>query len=107
MDIAAAVRQLRIERDRAANEVQRLDAALAALSGSNRGGRAGKTRTLSVAARARIAAAQRERWAKIKAGKSGNGAKSGKRTLSLVTRARIAKAQRARLAKAKASKKAA
>ncbi|HUD67629.1 MAG TPA: hypothetical protein VMQ17_23810 [Candidatus Sulfotelmatobacter sp.] len=41
MDITTVVRQLRIQRDRAANEVQRPDAALAALGSSNNGIRIG------------------------------------------------------------------
>src|SRR5215472_10485029 len=56
----------REERDRAANELQRLDAAPAALNGTKYGNRTG-THTLSAAARARIAAAQRKRWAKVRA----------------------------------------
>jgi hypothetical protein len=43
-----------------------LNAALAALSGPNGTRRGG---TLSAAARAKIAAAQRKRWAKVKAAK--------------------------------------
>jgi len=64
-DLGAVLAQLKQERDK-------LDRAIAALSGvvgakAHSGGR-GK-RTLSVAARKRIAAAQRARWAKFKAGK--------------------------------------
>lgn len=104
MDIATVVRQLRKERDRAAKEVQRLDAAVAALNGNSYEKRAGGGR-LSAAARARIAAAQRERWAKVRAAKvSANGADSrAKRKLSAAARARIAKAQRLRWAKWKKS----
>jgi hypothetical protein len=104
MDIATVVRQLRKERDRAAKEVQRLDGALAALKGNSRGKRVGGG-TLSAAARARIAAAQRARWAKVRASKgSANGAdRPAKRGLSAAARARIAKAQRLRWAKWKKS----
>jgi hypothetical protein len=104
MDIATVVRQLRKERDRAAKEVQKLDAALTALNGNSYGQRTRGVR-LSAAARARIAAAQRARWAKVRASKgSGNGAHSTtKRTLSAAARARIAKAQRLRWAKWKKS----
>ena len=64
-------------------------------------------RKMSAEARARIAAAQRARWAKSKsksaAGKPAvNGAKK-KRTMSPEGRARIAAAQRARWAKKKAA----
>jgi hypothetical protein len=104
MDIATVVRQLTKERDRAAKEVQRLDAALVALNGNSYGKRTGGG-TLSAAARARIAAAQRARWAKVRASKaSTNQAVSpGKRRLSAAARARIAKAQRLRWAKWKKS----
>jgi hypothetical protein len=65
--LSGVVQQLRKERDRAAKEIERLDGALAALNGSH-GKRTGR-RTLSAAARARIAAAQRARWKKFKATK--------------------------------------
>jgi hypothetical protein len=63
MNIASIIVQLKSERDR-------LDKAIAALSGLGGTGRnsTGK-RTLSAAARARIAQAQRERWRKVKAAK--------------------------------------
>ena len=64
-DLGAVVAQLKAER-------AKLDKAIAALSdvdGNSSGGRGGK-RTLSAAARARIAAAQRARWAKFKARKA-------------------------------------
>ena len=59
---------------------------------------------MSVSGRAKIAAAQRARWAKVR--KSKKPAKAaGKRTLSAATKARIAAAARARWAKAKAAGK--
>ena len=62
VDLSGIIKQLTTERDR-------LNAALAALQGikgaSRRKGRLGK-RTMSAAGRARIAAAQRARWAKLK-----------------------------------------
>ena len=64
MDIASILAQLKLERDR-------LDKAIAALSGLGGTGRAsGRKRVLSSAARARIAAAQRARWKKWKAKKA-------------------------------------
>ena len=62
-DLSAVVAQLKKERDK-------LDRAIAALSGITAGG-AGRRgpRKLSAAARERIAAAQRARWAKFKAKK--------------------------------------
>jgi hypothetical protein len=104
MDIATVVRQLRKERDRAAKEVQRLDAALAALNRNSYGKRTGGG-TLSAAARARIAAAQRARWAKVRAsrGSANETVSPAKTRLSAAARARIAKAQRLRWAKWKKS----
>lgn len=62
-DLSAVIEQLKAERSK-------LDRAIEALSGvaghSSRGGR----RKLSASARARIAAAQRARWAKFKAKKA-------------------------------------
>ena len=94
------VRQLRSERQRAANEVERLDAAIAALGGSTYGRRNGGSR-MSAAARARIAAAQRARWAKIRDGKTQSEPPAPKRTMSAAARAKIAKAQRLRWARQK------
>ena len=75
LTLTTAVRQLKQERARTQKEVEKLDAAirvLSGLTGTGRGlgrGRAGigKRRTMSAAARKRIAAAQRARWAKWKA----------------------------------------
>lgn len=63
---------LKSERDRLRKDVNRLNAAINALGGSAATLRstASKRPTLSAAARARIAAAQRARWAKIKGKKS-------------------------------------
>lgn len=59
--MAGVVQQLRNERDRAARTVEQLDAALPALDGAY--GRSGRRGRLSAVARARIAAAQKARWA--------------------------------------------
>jgi hypothetical protein len=61
-------------------------------------------RTMSASARARIAAAQKARWAKVK-GKTEKPAKSAKRKMSAAGRAKIAAAAKARWAKAKAAGK--
>lgn len=52
-------------------EISRLQRAADALrgTGSNHGGRTGTRPKISAAGKARIAAAQRKRWAKIKAAK--------------------------------------
>ena len=62
-DLGAVVAQLKKERDK-------LDRAIAALSGFTRASGGGGRRRLSAAARERIAAAQRARWAKFKAKKA-------------------------------------
>jgi hypothetical protein len=63
------------------------------------GGRRGR-RKMSAAARAKIAAAQRKRWAKHRKGVKGP--KKGRRKMSAAARARIAASARARWAKVKA-----
>jgi hypothetical protein len=62
-------------------------------------------RTMSASARAKIAAAQRARWARQKKTQGGAGAapKKGRRKMSPAARAKIAAAARARWAKAKAA----
>ena len=86
-NLNVALRQLREERRQAQTQVERLDQAIAAIEGmgrtnSRRGAPAGHSR-LSAAARRRIAAAQRARWARH-------------RRLSPAARRRIAAAQRLR-----------
>jgi hypothetical protein len=70
----SVVDQLQQERRRLANELHRVTAALTAfgkvyVQGSKSRPTVRKKRTISAAGRKRIAAAQRARWAKIKAGK--------------------------------------
>ena len=63
-DLGAVLEQLKAER-------AKLDKAIEALSGlTGKSGGGGGKRRLSAAARGRIAAAQRARWAKFKAKKS-------------------------------------
>ena len=111
-DLASVVQQLRTERDQAEKTVKRLDAALAALNGGSRGKIAGTRRRLSPAARARIAAAQRARWAKsrTKVGQTTQklnvvSMPAKKKTISAAGRKKIAAAQRRRWAKIKAAQK--
>jgi hypothetical protein len=107
-NLAGVVQQLRKERDQAARVVERLDAALAALSGSSYGKRTGHRRHLSAAARERIAAAQRARWAKVRGTarqKQNVVSMPKKRTMSAAARRKIAAAQRARWAKVKAAQR--
>ena len=56
---------LKAERDKAAQQVNALDTAIRALSGLNSTGATRGRRTVSAAARAKIGAAQRARWAKV------------------------------------------
>jgi hypothetical protein len=105
-DIAGVVRLLKKEQDRLTKELRGISAALAAFGQAY--GKATGTRKLSASARARIAVAQRARWAKVRENKGAQGKVvpiHGKRTLSAATRKRIAAAQRARWAKVKAGKK--
>src|SRR6266704_4595662 len=97
MDIIAL---LKAERDKAAQRVSALDTAIKALSGLNstRG-----RRTMSAAARARIAAAQRARWARTRGQKVISIAP--KRRISAAGLARIRAAARTRWAKVRQQKK--
>jgi hypothetical protein len=104
-NLAGVVQLLKKEHGRLTKELRGISAALAAF-GKTYGKQTG-TRRLSTAARARIAAAQRARWAKVRASKnsSRNGTAAPKRTMSAAARKRIAAAQRARWAKVKSSQK--
>lgn len=108
-NLAGVVEQLNKERDQAVKTMQRLDAGLAALSGTS-GRKTGGGNRLSAAARAKIAAAQRARWAKLR-GQSGQTARKPnvvsmpKKTISTAARKRIAATQKARWAKIKAAQK--
>jgi hypothetical protein len=85
-------------------QIEKLQARLEALaSGASAplGRPAKKKWTMSAAARRKIAAAQRARWAKVK-GKTKPAGK--KRTMSAAARAKIAAAARARWAKYRAAK---
>jgi hypothetical protein len=105
-NLAGVVRLLKKEQDRLTKELRGIGAALAAFGKTY--GKGTGTRKLSKSARARIAAAQRARWAKVRAS-AGAQAKvvpiRGKRTLSTAARKKIAAAQRARWARVKAGKK--
>jgi len=89
-NLSGVVSQLKKERERVHRDVERIDAALAALDSSTNGTRS----HMSAAARRRISLAQKARWAKQRAPKP-------KRTISITGRQRIAAAQRARWAKVK------
>jgi hypothetical protein len=105
-NLAGVLQQLRKERDQAAKTVGRLDAALAALNGGSHG-RTATRHTISAAGRARIAAAQRARWARVRrnGGQKHNVVSMPNRRMSAAARRKIAAAQRLRWAKIKAAKK--
>jgi hypothetical protein len=104
-NVAGVVQQLRRERDQAARTVEQLDAALAALTGVLEN-RARTRRRSSATARARIAAAQRARWARVRGnGKPKQNVVTMPKTISAAARRKIAAAQRARWAKLKAAQK--
>jgi hypothetical protein len=66
--VSKIVKQLKKERDRVEKQLSGLNAALSAFAGVYAGKKpTRKRRTLSAAGRARIATAQRKRWAKIRA----------------------------------------
>ena len=93
-NLTSVLNQLEQERSRLAFQLQSLDSAISALNvnGSSRRGR------MSAAGRARIAAAQRARWAKLK-GKVVSITARKKRKLSAAALAHIRAAQKARWAK--------
>ncbi|PYX68677.1 MAG: hypothetical protein DMG72_22605, partial [Acidobacteria bacterium] len=112
--LGSIVAQLREERTNLVNQLRHVDAALSVL-GKLDGGRSytkSRRRRLSAAARKRIGAAQRARWARVR-GKQQKAAGSGqtstaaphKRILSAATRRKIAAAQKARWAKVRGEQK--
>jgi hypothetical protein len=103
MDTNRILAELRGERDR----IERVIAALERVNPTGRLARqlkraTRKTRRISAAGRARIAAAQRARWARFKQAK----VSKPKRNLSQTARNKIAAGQRLRWAKAKAQQQA-
>ena len=100
MDIIAL---LKAERDKAAQQVDALDTAIRALSGMNSTGAKRGRRTMSAAARARIAASQKARWARTRSQKVVPIAPK-RRRISAAGLANIRAAQRARWAKIRRQK---
>ena len=96
--LLSVVLQLRKQRTTLVNDLERVDAALSVLSKLSGGNNhAEPRRTLSMSARKRIAAAQKLRWARVRAENVIALAKSpkpGKRTMSAAARRKIAAAQR-------------
>jgi hypothetical protein len=109
MDTSQIVKELK-------SKQQRVEAAIAALQELNRDSAATTrpgaatvlkppTPHISAAGRARIAAAARERWAKIKSSKGGGPTPKRQRVPSAAARKKMAAAAKARWAKRKAAKK--
>jgi hypothetical protein len=96
---------LKKEQDRLTKELRGVTAAVVAFGKIYKIGTG--TRKVSASSRAKMAAAQKARWAKIRtsAKPAKVGPTQGKRTLSAAARRKIAVAQRARWAKVKAAKK--
>jgi hypothetical protein len=68
--VSSIVAQLKVERDRVERQLTGLNAALTAFAGVYSGGKpVRKRRKMSAKSRAKIAAAQRRRWAKFRARK--------------------------------------
>ena len=101
MDIIA---QLKAERDKAAQQVNALGTAIRALSGLNSTRVSHGPHKMSAAARTKIGAAQRARWAKVK-GQQKVVSIAPKRHISAAGLMRIRAANRARWAKVRAAKK--
>ncbi len=70
-NVSSIMKQLRKERDRVEKQLSGLNAALMAFAGVYRGGQPSrKRRKMSAKSRAKIAAAQRARWAKFRKSKA-------------------------------------
>jgi hypothetical protein len=111
-NLSEIMRQLKTERDRLQQQLSGLNAALAAFAGVYTNIAIPKLRRkISAKGRARIAAAQRARWAKVQAQKKvfsiAKGSKPAKRTMPASARRKIAAAQRARWARVRRDSKAA
>jgi hypothetical protein len=68
-NVSGIVKQLKTERDRVRKQLLGLEAALAAFASAYSGGKPSRRRKLSAKSRAKIAAAQRRRWAKVRKAK--------------------------------------
>ena len=98
-NLNSVLNQLEQERSRLIVQLERLNSAISALNGTGR--------TVSAVSRARMAAAQRDRWAKAKGKKVVSIARGGRRKLSAAAISRIRAAQRARWAKWRKAQKSA
>jgi hypothetical protein len=101
-NVGSVVRLLQKEHDRLTRQIKGVAAALEAFGAAY--GKQNGTRSISPAGRARIAAAQRARWAKARNKREGKIAAPKKRIMSATARKRIAAAQTKRWAAWKAKK---
>lgn len=99
-NLHGVVQMLKTEHARLTKQIEGISAALAAFGATHANGKRPQ-RKISAAGLARIAAAQRARWAKVRAGngKQKVAAVPKKRTMSAAARKKIAAAQRLRWAK--------
>ena len=67
-NVSSIITQLKQERDRVAKQLSGMDAALRVFAGVYGGKAVRKRRKMSAKSRAKIAAAQRRRWAKVRTG---------------------------------------
>ena len=104
-NLSGVVQMLKKEQDRLTKQMKAIRAALLAF-GTAYGKKTVTRGGMSTAGRARIAAAQRARWAKVRAKseRSNLVTMPKKRTMSAAARRKIAAAQRTRWAKVKAKK---
>jgi hypothetical protein len=84
-------------------QIDALESELAGILGGQSPRAAGGKRVMSASARARIAEAQRLRWAKVRGTTPAKSAGGSRRKMSPAARAKIAAAAKARWAKAKAA----
>ena len=107
-NLDGTIQLLRKEYDRLNHQLQAISAALSAFGAAYAKGTQ-RRGNISAAGRARIAAAQRARWAKVRgsAGKKKVVIMPKRRTMSAAARRKIAAAQRARWAKVRAQKRSA
>jgi hypothetical protein len=103
-NLATVLGQLEQERSLLQSQLEQVGNALSAL---NAKAKTSTGRTMSAEGRARIAAAQRARWAKVKGKQANATTPVKKRKLSAAALARIRAAQKARWAKWRKQKKAA
>jgi hypothetical protein len=107
-NLSGIVKQLSKERDRLYQQLSGFGCSTRGFGGGYRGNNGIKPRRkMSAKGRARIAAAQRARWAKANGQQKGVPIAKPKRAMSASARRKIAAAQRARCAKVKREKKAA